>query len=157
MTWSPGSFLRDRASPVIMDSSTEVIPSVTKLSTGIFCPGRTNKVIPFFIWLAKTFFSTPSVSTVAFKGLRSIKNSIVLEVFCLALASKYCPSNTRVITTAVASKKGEAVPPGKYDGNVTTITEYAQAEPVPKAISVSIFAFLCLSAFQAPTKNCFPA
>ncbi len=46
MTLSPGCFSTGMLSPVSMDSSTEVRPSMTSPSTGIFSPGFTRRISP---------------------------------------------------------------------------------------------------------------
>jgi hypothetical protein len=46
MTWSPTRLLTGIGSPVIMDSSSALEPSVTTPSTGTFSPGLTRRRSP---------------------------------------------------------------------------------------------------------------
>ena len=46
ITASPTCFSTGIGSPVIIDSSTELPPSVSRPSTGIFSPGRTRRTSP---------------------------------------------------------------------------------------------------------------
>jgi hypothetical protein len=46
MTASPACFSTGIGSPVIIDSSTELLPSVSRPSTGTFSPGRTLRMSP---------------------------------------------------------------------------------------------------------------
>jgi hypothetical protein len=46
ITVSPARFATGSGSPVIMASSTEVVPSRTTPSTGTFSPGRTRRLSP---------------------------------------------------------------------------------------------------------------
>jgi len=57
---SPGCFSTGKDSPVIMDSSTELLPSRSTPSTGTFSPGRTRRRAPRVTLSSGTSVSTPS-------------------------------------------------------------------------------------------------
>ena len=63
MTLLPGSFSTGIGSPEIIDSSTELRPSVTTPSTGTFSPGRTRSTSPGWTCSSGTSSSLPSVLT----------------------------------------------------------------------------------------------
>ena len=60
MTLSPMRFSTGMDSPVIIDSSTALRPSITVPSVGIFSPGRTRSLSPTFTWSSGTSYSLPS-------------------------------------------------------------------------------------------------
>ena len=55
----PDSRTTGADSPVIADSSTEAMPSITSPSPGIISPAETITTSPFFSWLERTSFSVP--------------------------------------------------------------------------------------------------
>ena len=60
VTRAPGSFSTGMGSPVTIDSSTELRPSTTTPSTGIFSPGRTRSRSPTATLASGTSSSRPS-------------------------------------------------------------------------------------------------
>ena len=70
VTMSPVFFERGRDSPVIMDSSTSELPSVTTPSTGILLPGRINTMSFNSTSAVGISNSCPSRITVAMGGAR---------------------------------------------------------------------------------------
>ena len=61
ISWSPAPFSTGIGSPVIIDSSTALAPSITTPSTGIFSPGRIRSRSPGTTWSSATSSSRPSV------------------------------------------------------------------------------------------------
>ncbi len=61
MTLAPASFVTGIASPVIIDSSTADLPSITTPSTGTFSPGRTRSRSPTTTASSGTSSSLPSL------------------------------------------------------------------------------------------------
>ena len=59
----PDSRTTGADSPVMADSSTEAIPSITSPSPGIISPAETKTTSPFFSSLDRTVFSVPSSSS----------------------------------------------------------------------------------------------
>ena len=76
VTASPWAFTTGSVSPVSMDSSTSVAPSVTTPSTGIFSPGRTSTVSPATTWARGTSRSSPPRTTRAVGGVRFMSDSM---------------------------------------------------------------------------------
>ena len=92
-------------SPVTMDSSTVPLPSVSSPSTGTFSPGRTRSNSPTWMVSMGTVSSMPASDTrTAVLGARSSSALMAPEVFSRALSSSTCPSSTRTVITAAASK-----------------------------------------------------
>ena len=106
-------------SPVTMDSSTELLPSSTTPSTGIFSPGRTRRRSPGCTCSSGTSSSvsttSPAVTSApvdllsvtsrrAVLGLRSSRARMAALVRLRARSSMTCPSNTSVVIAAAASK-----------------------------------------------------
>ena len=60
----PASLVTGADSPVIADSSTEAIPSITSPSLGISSPASTNTTSPFFNWEAGITVSFPALSRI---------------------------------------------------------------------------------------------
>ena len=103
-TISPGPLSAGMLSPVRAASLTALSPSKTTPSTGMFSPGRTTKISPFFTWAMGTSVSTPSRSTTAVLGasfMRPFKASVVLP---LDRASSIFPTVMRVKIMAADSK-----------------------------------------------------
>jgi hypothetical protein len=63
VTLSPAAFATGMGSPVIMDSSTRLVPSSTSPSTGTFSPGFTRRRLPTATPSSGTCSSTPSSRT----------------------------------------------------------------------------------------------
>ncbi len=92
-------------SPVTIDSSTELRPSSTMPSTGIFSPGRTRSLSPTFTCSSGTSYSLPSSRMMrASLGERSSSARMALLVRLRARSSRTCPSSTRTMIAAAASK-----------------------------------------------------
>ena len=105
MTLSPSDFVSGIDSPVTIDSSIALRPSMIVPSTGTLSPGRTRKVSPAFTSSRSTSVSTPSAETRrAFFGDRSRSARIAPLVCSRALSSRICPSRTKTVMTAAASK-----------------------------------------------------
>jgi hypothetical protein len=119
-----GVFSTGMDSPVTMDSSTELLPSSTTPSTGIFSPGRTRRRSPGCTCSSGMSFSfsvtSPSVTSPAIApppvallsatsrravlGLRSSRARMAALVRLRARSSMTCPSRTSVVIAAAASK-----------------------------------------------------
>ena len=91
-------------SPVIIDSSILLSPSMMLPSTGIFSPGFTRSKWPCSILSIAIVFSTPSTTKVAVEGTNFNNSFMAPLVWLWALASKSCPNKTKVNITVVASK-----------------------------------------------------
>ncbi|MNN02168.1 hypothetical protein D3C81_1148160 [compost metagenome] len=87
-----------------IDSSTEVIPSTTSPSTGIFSPGLTTIMSPTSTSSIGVSISLPSLMIIAVLGASPISFFIASEVFPLVTASRYFPNKISVIITPAASK-----------------------------------------------------
>ena len=105
VTRSPGSLSTGIDSPVTIDSSTALAPSVTRPSTGILSPGRTRRRSPGRTSDRGTSCSEPSALTRrAVGGARASRARMALLVWARARSSSTCPSRTRVTMTAAGSK-----------------------------------------------------
>ena len=91
-------------SPVIIDSSTVVSPSVIVPSTGILSPGFTFKISFNSILSIETSTSSPSTILVALLGANFSSSFTAEFVLLCARASNNCPINTSVKITVAASK-----------------------------------------------------
>ena len=103
-TMSPTSLSTGMLSPVSADSFTALFPSIIQPSTGIFSPGLTTKISPFFTRLTATVFSSPSISTTAVLGARFIRPLSASVVFPLERASSILPTVISVSIIAADSK-----------------------------------------------------
>ncbi len=102
---SPARLLTGIGSPVSMDSSTALPPSVTTPSTGIFSPGRTRSRSPTCTCASGTSSSLPSaLMRRAVLGARPSSDLIAAEVCERAFSSRICPSMVSEIITTAASK-----------------------------------------------------
>ena len=102
---SPGRLVTGSGSPVSIDSSTALAPSVTTPSTGIFSPGRTRSRSPTCTCASGTSCSLPSGSIRrAVFGASPSKDLIAAEVCERALSSRIWPSRVSEMMTAAASK-----------------------------------------------------
>ena len=103
MTLSPLFLSTGKLSPVSIASSTELAPSITLPSKGIFSPGRTTIISPTIIFSTFIFTSSPLRITFAVFGARLINAAIAPEVLSLETASKYLPSVISVKITPADS------------------------------------------------------
>ena len=111
MSLSPTPLATGIASPVSMDSSTELLPSITTPSTGTFSPGRTRKVSPTRTWVNGTSVSVPSGWMArAVLGARPSSDLMAAEVCERAFSSSIWPSNVNEMIAAAASKYTETRP-----------------------------------------------
>src|SRR5580692_6626176 len=160
VTRAPLNFSTGIGSPLIIDSSTLLAPSRTTPSTGIFSPGRTRSQSPGFTTSRGTSVSDPSsrIRRAVF-GERPSNALIAAPVRLLARNSITCPSSTRAVMAAAASKYTATSPSpprndaGNTPGKSTPTTLNAYATPVPKAISVNIFRLRVTSDRPPRTKN----
>ena len=105
VTVDPGTFATGIGSPLIIDSSTELLPSTTSPSTGTCSPGRTRMRAPTCTQHRCTSRSSPEGSiTRAVCGASSSSAWIAPCVRPRARPSSTWPSSTRVTITAAASK-----------------------------------------------------
>ena len=105
ITVSATVFVTGMDSPVTIDSSSAERPSSTTPSTGTFSPGRTRSRSPTAIRSSETSSSLPSSAMRrAVLGARLSSALIAPEVRSRARSSRTCPSSTRVVITAAASK-----------------------------------------------------
>ena len=100
----PLLFSTGMLSPVIMLSSTVVLPEITFPSTGIDSPGLMITVSPVSTSPVGTSITIPLRSTCAIDGLRAISFLIASDVLPFARNSRYLPRRTRVIMIDEASK-----------------------------------------------------
>jgi hypothetical protein len=108
---SPRRLCAGRLSPVTLDSSTSLSPSMTSASTGIFAPGRISSTSPTSTWAVATSTGSPSRSTTALGGDRSSSARIESDAPPRARISNQCPSNTNVASIAPASKNTSPLSP----------------------------------------------
>ena len=95
----------ESASPVMKDSSTVELPSVTMPSTGMLVPGLTRSKSPICTSDSAISCSCPAEETrTALVGVSASKERIAVLERERARNSKTCPNNTRVTITAAASK-----------------------------------------------------
>ena len=103
VTSSPSDFSAGAGSPVSIASSTNDAPDTTRPSTGTRSPGRTRTRSPIWTSATARSISPAAVTTRAVCGWSPTSARIAAPVWPLALASKYLPSSTSVMTTAAAS------------------------------------------------------
>ncbi len=158
-TASPFFLSTGIGSPVNIDSSIVLSPSVIFPSTGILSPGFTRNKSPFLIASIAMTLSVPFSTKMASVGA-NFNNSLMAPLVRLwALASNNCPNKTSVKITVVASKYKCTVPisvlnsAGKKSGNNKPNTLNKKATPAPIPISVNIFKFQLIIDFQARSKN----
>ena len=105
ITLSPTRLVTGIGSPVSMDSSTELPPSVTTPSTGTFSPGRTRSKSSTCTWFSGISSSVPSSRMRrAVLGARPSSDLMAAEVCDRALSSSTWPSSVSEMITAAASK-----------------------------------------------------
>ena len=151
ITLSPIFFSTGILSPVIMDSSIEVLPSTISPSTGRLCPGLTIIISPTLTSSTGTSSISPFFSTKAILGAKFMSFSIASEVLPLALPSKNLPKVIKVRITPADSKyrsweyliTNSMFPvPRPVPILYIAKTPYKAAAPVPTATKESIFGFL---------------
>ena len=101
---SPARFSTGALSPVSIDSSTAVAPSMTTPSTGTRSPGRMSRTSPGTTALASTSSSAPFRITRAVRGCISMSARIASVALPFARASSIRPNSTSAMMTAAASK-----------------------------------------------------
>src|SRR6185437_12782399 len=149
VTRSPAAFATGIGSPVSMLSSTELAPSSTLPSTGIFSPGRTRSRSPARTASSASSCSTPSGPIRTARAGCSRSNARIAAPVCRrAPSSSTCPSSTRVTMTAAGSKY--TAPPS---ASAPKLNRYAAA--TPSAINVNMLS-CCRSERQPRTKNGHP-
>ena len=103
-TLSPGPLSTGRDSPVRADSSTADWPSTITPSTGMDCPGRTTTRSPTWTSSTGISISTPSRTTVAVLGAKSIRRLMASPVLPLDRVSRNLPRVMRVRIMPADSK-----------------------------------------------------
>ena len=91
-------------SPVSIDSSIDVFPSITSPSTGSFSPGFTITISETFTSSIGIISSLPSLIIFAVLGANPISFLIASEVFPFDTASRYFPKVINASITAADSK-----------------------------------------------------
>ena len=151
ITASPSNFSTGMDSPVIIDSSTLLVPLVRMPSTGIFSPGRTITMLAETTSSTGMSISIPWRITRAVLACSPISFLMASDVFPLALTSSAIPRTTSATTTVATSQNASASAcSGNHWGNNTAIVEYKKAAEMPEAIRVCMFAVLCFSADHIP-------
>ena len=105
------SLATGRLSPVSMDSSTLLAPSMTTPSTGIFSPGRTTTRSPTATWARGTSTSWPSRRRRAVGGARAKRRRMASEARPRERASSQRPRRMKVMIMTVVSKYTAGVCP----------------------------------------------
>ena len=145
-------------SPVNIDSSTEVWPSITVPSTGILEPGLTIIISPTSTSSIGISISLSSLTIIAVLGLSPINFFIASPVLPFARDSKYLPSKTNVIITPALSKYiwcTAIVSPWVIKYREYKLYISAALEPIViKESIVGAFAIIDLTPLE---KNLFPA
>ena len=103
-TLSPADLSTGMLSPVSAASFTALLPSTTIPSTGIFSPGLTINISPFFTFSTGTFNSLPSRIIFAVFGASFIRLFIASVVFPFEWASSIFPTVISVRIIAADSK-----------------------------------------------------
>ncbi|OPY65528.1 MAG: hypothetical protein A4E57_03163 [Syntrophorhabdaceae bacterium PtaU1.Bin034] len=99
---SPIPFSTGIGSPVMADSSTAVIPFVTRPSTGMRSPGLTSMRSPTRTWSSGTTSAFPSTTIVAVSGAMSIRPWMAFRADSLVACSTSEPRTITKLTTAAA-------------------------------------------------------
>ena len=102
-TASPAALATGRLSPVTIDSSTSLSPSITTPSTATLAPGRTSSSSPTSTSAVATSTGSPPRITSAFGGARSSRLRRASFAPPLARISNQCPSRTNAARNAAAS------------------------------------------------------
>jgi hypothetical protein len=103
MTFAPASFSIGIDSPVTIDSSIEVCPSITAPSTGTRSPGRSSTVSPTRTSDTGTRTMLPSRSTFASAGVSSRSVRTASEEPRRAFISIQWPKRRKVASMTAAS------------------------------------------------------
>ena len=163
-TASPGCLCTGTGSPVIIDSSTALAPSMSLPSTGIRSPGLTRSRSPGITVESGTSVSVPSSCTRrATGGVSDNKFLIAAPVRCRARNSRTWPTSTSVTMTAAASKYTGTCPiasrtvAGKRPGATTATTLSPKATATPSPMSVNMLRRRVTSERHARSKNGQPA
>ena len=144
----PSSRATGNGSPVSIDSSTCVCPSVTTPSAGMRSPGRTTSRSPTITSATGTSTSPVFDSRCTTSGRRACSARMAAVVCRLARASSHLPSSTSVTTTADASKYRCGMWPG-WSGAVShSHIDKPQPALVPTATSKSMLPLSALAAAQ---------
>ena len=102
---SPMRLVTGSGSPVSIDSSSELLPSVTTPSTGTFSPGRMRSESPTFTSDSGTSVSLPSrPMRRALFGFRPSSDLMAADVCERAFSSRIWPNSVSEMITAAASK-----------------------------------------------------
>ena len=105
ITRSPARFVTGIGSPVSIDSSTALSPSMTIPSTGTFSPGRMRSTSPTCTCVSGASSSVPSaLIRRAVFGARPSSDLIAAEVLERALSSSSWPRSVSEMITTAASK-----------------------------------------------------
>ena len=135
-----------KGSPVSMDSSTWVWPSMSSPSSGKRSPGRTASRSPTRISATGTSTSPSSLIQCALSGRKACRARMASVVWRLARASSHLPNKTSVMTTAEPSKyKWGACPSCAVNHSQTDSNHPAV---VPNETSKSMLPVIARSACQ---------
>ena len=105
ITLAPAALETGMGSPVMLDSSTDPVPSITAPSTGTFSPGRTRSRSPTAIRSIATSASLPAASMRrAVRGASPSRALMAPPVASRARSSRTCPTSTSTTMTAAGSK-----------------------------------------------------
>ena len=138
-TCRPGVLCTGSGSPVSIDSSTLLSPSISSPSAGMRSPGSTRNRSPGKTSAIGNDCSPSGVSTRAVWGRKACSAPMASSVLRLARASSHLPNNTRVMTTAEPSKYKSGPCPWCSPGWLHhSQTDRAQPALVPKATSRSM-------------------
>ena len=103
---APPPFSTGIGSPLIIDSSTALLPLTTTPSTGIRSPGRTRSRSPTSTSASGTSSSPLPAMRCATGGARPSSARSAAPVRCRARSSSTCPSSTSTMMTTAVSKYG---------------------------------------------------
>ena len=99
----PGPFGTGMLSPVTVDSSTSLVPSITSASTGTFAPGRIRSRSPTATSAVGTSTGSPFFRTTALGGARSSSARMASLAPPRARISSQWPRSTNAASRAAAS------------------------------------------------------
>ena len=108
-TLSPTVLSTGRDSPVIMDWSTEVVPSIISPSTGIVSPGRTRRISSILISSAAIISSLPFEILRPCCGVRLISFFKPFLALSVVFSSKIAPIAIIKTTSPAANKSPMAI------------------------------------------------
>ena len=146
-TRAPRSLVTGMDSPVSMDSSAWVCPSLTRPSAAKRSPALTTTTSPTKSSDTGTSTSPSGPIQCARAGRKACSARMAEVVWRLARTSNHLPKSTSVITRAEPSKyKCTMAPSGARSHNQT---DKAQPAVVPSATNKSIFPLAARSACQA--------